>query len=102
MIDSVLQVHLRGLDLWFCTRMVDCLTNYCTLLCGLTTHSYKWLWLQCCSMAHELDTVDGTVTIESVGCDSCDESNVRISDNDIAYERNRHGTYVRHNCNPGV
>lgn len=51
-------------------------------------------------MSHNLQTIDGEVTITAVGCDGCDEDNVRISDEDIAYEQNTHGTYVRHNCGP--
>jgi len=53
-------------------------------------------------MEYDINTTDDKVTIVQTGCDGCDNSNVRISESDIAYERNRHGTWVRHDCGPGV
>ena len=49
-------------------------------------------------MIHEIDTVDGLQAVEVVGCDGCENINVRITDAGIAYSRNRYGTWTRHDC----
>ena len=54
-------------------------------------------------MAYQIETVEGTRRIEATSghtnCDGCG-AEVRIDSENIAWEKNAHGTWVRHTC-PG-